>query len=129
MGRRNKGTGSPSLLKRYGIRGLLSERPIIHDALTSSLDEIGNEQIVFIEAEMKDKTGFYAGQVASYTILKDEEPHKLVLLKSAYFKSDRTDDYRQLDCDQLLLDLADVVVLQVRALPNEPAADPEDTNA
>lgn len=107
-------------LKRHGIRGLLGERPIIYEALTPSLDDAGNEQILFLEVELKDSAGFYAGQVASYTVLKDEEPHKLILLKSPFFKSARLAAYEELHCDQLLLDLTDVLVLQVRAQPNLP---------
>jgi len=111
-------------LKRNGIRGLLGERPIIYEALTPPLDKAGNEQILFLEAELKGSAGFYAGQVSSYTVLKDEEPHKLVLLKSPFFKPNRVSDYEELSCDQLLLDLADVLVLQVRAHPNLPSEPP-----
>ena len=104
--------------RRRGIRGLLGERPVIYDAFTPPLDECCNEQLLFIEAELKGGSGFYTGQVARYAILKDEDPHKLILLQGVFFSPDRASDYQALDCDTLLLDLADVLVLRVRAHPD-----------
>ena len=101
-------------MRRLGIAGSLGERPIIYAVLDPELDAQGNPSIVFVEVEMKDALGFYAGQVSQYTVVKDTEPHKQVYLTETWFKLVRNDDYVRVQAEGILIDLADAVTLQVK---------------
>jgi hypothetical protein len=110
-------------LRRHGIRGLIAEQPAIYTALRPTLAPDGSENLVIIEAELRDSKGFYIGQVASYSIARDEEPHKIVLVRNAQFSQDNLSEYGPIQPGTLLIDLADVLTLkisQVPAIPNPP---------
>lgn len=107
---------SAKWLERFGVTGLLGEKPIIYEILTPSVDDTGTECTVFVEIEMKDGLGFYSGQLDQFAIVKDEEPHKPIYLIDAAYRRTLDDDYASLQGDGVLLDLADaahVVVKQV----------------
>lgn len=99
--------------KRFGIRGLLGERPIIYEVLNPEIDN-DVAKLVFVELEMKDGLGFYSGQLSQFAIVKDEDPHKPIFMINVWFKKERDDEYKLIDSDGLMLDLADVATLFVK---------------
>lgn len=101
------------LQKRFGVTGLLGERPIIYEVLNPALDR-GTTQSVFVEVEMKDALGFYSGQLSQFAIVKDDEPHKPIFLIDVWFKQQRSDDYESVETDGIMIDLADVATLLVK---------------
>ena len=105
-------------LKRLGVNGLLGERPILYEAFRPRRRiEDGLENLVFVEVELKDNLGFYAGQLSQFAIIKDDEPHKPIYLISAFFKLRRTDTYEAVDADGILIDLAEAVLVRVKQSP------------
>lgn len=110
-----------SALKHIGIDGVLGEKPIIYEVLSPKRDENGTSYTVFVELEMKEQMGFYAGQLSQFAIVKDEEPHKPVFLEDVSFRRTLEDDYQPLDADGVMLDLADASqVLVKQVAPQEP---------
>ncbi|MHB1701725.1 MAG: DUF6338 family protein [Acidobacteriaceae bacterium] len=101
-------------LERRGVRGILGEHPVIYEVLNEKLDGNGIPRIVFVELEMKDGLGFYSGQLDQFSIVKDEEPHKPVFLINAWFKKERTEIYKRLEADGVMIDLADAAILQIK---------------
>ena len=118
---RNELVDKGAWLPRHGIRGLIAEQPPIYTALRPELDEDGEEKAVLIEAELRDERGFYIGQVASYSISRDEDAHKLILLRQAQFSKDRASDYGPPGSGTVLIDLADALVLRVTQVPATPS--------
>ncbi|WP_263385896.1 DUF6338 family protein [Granulicella arctica] len=111
------------LRKRFGVTGLLGERPIIYEVLNPALDRDGTKS-VFVELEMKDGLGFYSGQLSQFAIVKDDEPHKPVYLIDVWYKKDRNDDYISVATDGIMIDLADAVTLLVKQVdPSLPVGD------
>jgi hypothetical protein len=106
---------------RTRVRSLIGERPIIYEALSphhTGSSELPN--LVFVEIEMKNELGFYAGQLNQFAILRDEEPHKPIYLIKAWFKLLRTDTYQPVEADGVLLDLAETVQVRVSQTPPTP---------
>ncbi len=101
-------------LQKLGITGLLGEKPIIYEILSANVAEDGTEYTVFIELEMKDQLGFYAGQLSQFAIVRDEEPHKPIYLIDASYRRTLADDYEPLQGDGVLLDLADAAQVFVK---------------
>jgi len=102
-------------LRRQGVRGVIVEHPAIYTAMRPDLDEHGREKYVFVEAELRNSKGFYAGQVSNYSVSRDEDPHKLVLLRNVSYSPDDSTDYGPVISSQsVLLDLADVLVLRIQ---------------
>ena len=101
-------------LERYGIRGLLGDRPIIYELLNPELNAEGIAKKIFVEAHLKSDQGFYSGQVSQFAIVRDEEPHKPVFLIDPWYKKEVNDQYIALAADGILLDLADIAILLVR---------------
>jgi len=54
-------------------------------------------------------------------VLQDEEPHKLVLLTDAQFSPNRQSSFVKLECDRLLIDLAEFLAVQIQEHPNPDA--------
>lgn len=109
---------SGNWLRRHGLRGIIGEHPAIYVALRPDLDEHGRQKVVFVEAELRDSKGFYTGQVASYSLARDEEAHKLVLLRDAWFRPDASSENEPVQSDTVLIDLTDVLVLRIQQAPN-----------
>ncbi len=101
-------------LQKLGVTGLLGEKPIIYEILSANIAEYGTDNTVFIELEMKDQLGFYAGQLSQFAIVKDEEPHKPIYLIDASYRLTLADDYEPLQGDGVLLDLADAAQVFVK---------------
>ncbi|MCU1323070.1 MAG: hypothetical protein JWM43_2719 [Acidobacteriaceae bacterium] len=116
--------GKATWLRKFGVTGLLGERPIIYEVLNPALDSDGTKS-VFVELEMKDGLGFYSGQLSQFAIVRDEEPHKPVYLIDVWHKKERDDDYAPVETDGIMIDLADAVSLLVKqvdtSLPVSPA--------
>ncbi len=104
-------------LRRKGVRGVFGEHPAIYVALRPDLDADGRLNYVLVEAQLRDSKGFYTGQVSSYSISKDEDAHKLILLRDASFRPDDASQYIPVNDKTVLLDLADVLVLRIQQLP------------
>jgi hypothetical protein len=111
------------LRKKFGVTGLLGERPIIYEVLNPSLDSDGTKS-VFVELEMKGEVGFYSGQLSQFAIVKDEDPHKPIFLIDVWYKQGRSDDYVQVETDGIMIDLADAVTLLVRQVDTSLDAHP-----
>ncbi len=108
-------------LRRQGVRGIIVEQPAIYTALRPDLDEHGREKYVFVEAELRESKGFYAGQVSNYSVSRDEDPHKLVLLRNTSYSPDDSSAYEPvIPSGTVLIDLADVLVLRVQQVPRGP---------
>lgn len=107
-----------SWLARLGVRGVLAERPIIYEALNAKIEN-GIAKLVFVELEMKDGLGFYSGQLDQFAIVRDEEPHKPIFIINAYFKMDRDGIYEELRSDAVMIDLADVAILQIKQVAED----------
>ena len=75
---------------------------------------------VFVEIELRDEQGFYSGQVSQYAIVKDEEPHKPIVLIDVWFKQNRQSEYTKIDTDGILLDLADAIAVLVKQVSGTP---------
>ena len=105
--------GKGSWLARVGIRGILAERPIIYEVLNPEMRD-GVQKLVFVELEMKSDVGFYSGQLDQFAIVKDEQPHKPIFLINVWWKKNRAEQYEQLESDGLMVDLADVAILQTK---------------
>jgi hypothetical protein len=101
------------LRRWFGLSGLLGERPIIYEVLNPVLDH-GATKSVFVEVEMKDGLGFYAGQLSQFAIVRDEEPHKPIFLIDVWFKKKRGDDYEFINTDGIMIDLAEAATLSVK---------------
>jgi hypothetical protein len=106
------------LQRWFGIDGLLGERPIIYEVLNPDNNN-GIAKSVFVEVEMKDGLGFYSGQLFQFAIVRDEEPHKPIFLIDVYFKKERNDDYKSVETDGIMIDLADVATLLVKQVEVE----------
>ena len=109
------------LLRRFGVTGLLGERPIVYEVLNPELVK-GIAKSVYVEIELRGQLGFYSGQVSQYVIVKDEEPHKPIVLIDVWFKPTREGDYTRVETDGILLDLADAIAVLVKQV-SEPAID------
>lgn len=78
----------------------------------------GTPNSVFVEIELRDEQGFYSGQVSQYAIVKDEEPHKPIVLIDVWFKLTREETYKEITQTgvSLMLDLADALTVSVRQI-------------
>jgi Family of unknown function (DUF6338) len=101
-------------LKRRGITGVLGEQPIIYEALNPKTDANGTSYLVFIEVEMKNGAGFYSGQLSQFSIVKDEEPHKLIFIINAWFTKTLSEPYEEVPADGVVLDLSETIQLQIK---------------
>lgn len=101
------------LLFKAGIFSILDERPISYEIFSGLSVDSSREQIVFLEIELKGNGGFIAGQVMQYAIVKDEEPHKPVVLSDVWYKANRSDDYGKSASDRVLVDLSDAMVVNI----------------
>lgn len=106
------------MLSRWGIGGILGERPIIYEVLVPKRDANGTAYTVFIELEMRNLGGFYAGQLEQFAIVKDEEPHKTIYLINVSFRRSLEEEYRAIEADGVMLDLADAAQIFVKQVPH-----------
>ncbi len=105
------------LLRLFGISDILGESPIIYELLNPEIIK-GTPNSVFVEIELRDEQGFYSGQVSQYAIVKDEEPHKPIVLIDVWFKLTREETYKEITETgvSLMLDLADALTVSVRQI-------------
>ncbi len=97
------------MLKKLGVPGFLQEYPVWYFVLKQE----SATTMVFLEVEMKDRTGIYTGTLISYGILDDCEKSKDFFLEDVYFKQNRSDSFVPLRCDGVLLNFEDVASIQV----------------
>jgi hypothetical protein len=95
-------------------RFLITGRPIIYNALFPDLDDQGKRKDVFVELVLKENQGSITGRVMSFSIANDEENHKLIFLENVYRKMPGSNQYEKLDADGMLVDIADVIMLQIK---------------
>jgi len=100
-------------LQRLGIFSLLEERPLSFEMFTGEAVSRRTDLIYFLELQLRDEKGFVTGELVKFAIVKDEEPHRPILLRDAQFKHDRGDDYKPMEGDRILIDLADALLVQV----------------
>lgn len=100
------------ILKRLGLEDKLGERPLLYETLLPE-----DDNLVFLEIEMRANAGFYAGQLSVFAIVRDEEPHKPVSLINAWRKDQRSEQYQPIEADSILIDLADAIEIRVIQRP------------
>lgn len=97
------------VLNKLGIRSFLQEEPVWYGALRQgSCDEL-----VFLQVKMRDKAGFYSGELKSYGILEDSERDKDFYLVNAFYKPEKDAEYVRLSSDGVLLNFGDVESIEV----------------
>jgi len=77
---------------------------------------------------MKDGLGFYSGQLSQFAIVRDEEPHKPIFLIDVWFKQNRIDDYKSVETDGVMIDLAEAATLLVKQVDVSPPKEPPAPN-
>ncbi len=105
--------GKATGLRKFGVTGLLGERPIIYEVLNPVIDH-GVTKSMFVEVEMRDGLGLYSGQLSQFAIVQDDQPHKPIYLIDVWYRKDRSLPYEQVETDGLMIDLADAVTLSVK---------------
>lgn len=65
---------------------------------------------------MKNGLGFYSGQLSQFSIVRDEEPHKLIYVIDVWFKTERRGDYEQVETDGIMIDLAETATVLVKQM-------------
>jgi hypothetical protein len=99
---------------RWIGRFLLTGRPIIYDVLFPDADENGTSNLVFVEVTLKDNAGMFIGQVKAFSVLSDEEEHKLLYLIDVYRRNSDDAEYQPLEVDGVLIDLSEALTISVR---------------
>jgi hypothetical protein len=104
------------------IFSVLDESPISYEIFSRPSLAAGKEQIVFLELELRESAGFLTGEVEQYAIVRDEEPHKPVVLRDAWYRATKAEEYERLDSSRTLVDLSDALVVNVSYQDKEAAA-------
>ena len=94
---------------RFGVLAFLEQAPVWYEALHQ---KTGNER-TFVEVQMKQGAGFYTGELKSYGIVSDSEPHKDFLLVNAATKKTEESACVPMDVDGVLLNFADAESMAV----------------
>ena len=102
--------------RRFKVRGVLGDAPLLYDLLVAEVDSAGLEKYVFLEAEMKGGLGFYSGQLSEFAIVRDEENHRPLYMTEVFFRTSREVAYLAMEHDGIFIDLADVFVLHIKQL-------------
>lgn len=97
------------LLVRFGVLAFLEEAPVWYEALRQ---KTRNER-TFVEVKMKERAGFYTGELKSYGIVSDSERNKDFLLVNAAYKKTEESAYVPMDVDGILLNFADAESMAV----------------
>ena len=94
------------MLVRFGVLAFLEEAPVWYEALRQ---KIRNER-TFVEVKMKERAGFYTGELKS---VADSERNKDFLLVNAAYKKTEESAYVPMDVDGVLLNFADAESMAV----------------
>lgn len=107
-------------LAKVGILSFLQEEPVWYGVLRQD----HKDQITFVRATMKERGDVYTGELKSYGILRDSERQKDFFLINAYYAASSDVPFRQIDADGILLNFADVKVVEVmkRLVVKNPSA-------
>lgn len=100
---------SKRILLRLGVPGFLQDDPVWYFVLKQR----SPDTMVFLEVEMKDDAGLYAGTLRSYGILDDSVKSKDFYLEDVYFKESRSGIFVKLECDGMLLNFEDALTVRV----------------
>ena len=90
-------------LVRLGMLQFLEEEPVWYEALKQKR----RHERTFVEVRIKDRKGFYTGELKSYGIVSDSEPNKDFLLVNVAYKATEEGQYVLMDVDGVLLNFAD----------------------
>jgi hypothetical protein len=105
------------MLLKLGVPGFLQDDPVWYFVLKQK----SPETMVFLEVEMKNAAGIYAGTLKSYGILDDSVKSKDFYLEDVHFKENRAGAFVRLDCDGVLVNFEDAVTIQVVKVEPEEA--------
>jgi len=94
---------------------LLIDRPLVFEVFHQERFS----GITFLELEMKERAGFYTGQLAWYALVRDEEPHKPVYLERVFRRQDQSENYQPMDVDGIWFDLADALSVRIVRVSEE----------
>jgi len=116
------------VLRKLGLTGFLQEEPVWYFVLKQRTPAT----MVFLEVEMKNGAGIYAGTLKSYGILDDSVKSKDFYMENVYFKEKRSAPFTRLACNGVLVNFEDVASIQVvKVEPEESipktATEPADT--
>jgi hypothetical protein len=100
------------LWSRWVGRFFINETPIIYDVMFPEVSN-GRPNLVFVEVELKQAQGIYTGQVINFSLLRDEEPHKLLYLADVAFRPSWEKDYDRLPDGYMFIDLSEAVTVNV----------------
>ncbi len=100
-------------IKRLSIFSVLEEKPISFDIFGGEAVRRKRSLVFFIEVRLRDDKGFITGEILNYAVVRDEEQHRLIVLKEAQFRLTSSDPYEPVRGERLLLDLADALTMQV----------------
>ncbi|HEY0785467.1 MAG TPA: hypothetical protein VGD62_06310 [Acidobacteriaceae bacterium] len=114
-------------LRGLNIFSLLEERPLSFELFTGESVSRGTDLIFFLEVQLREDRGFITGELVKYALVRDEEPHRPVILRDAQFKATADKAYHPMEGERILIDLADALLVQVSYREREQAlADVED---
>lgn len=113
LGLLDKVSAFTSISKRLGIFSLVEARPLAFELFSGESYARGTDLIFFLELQLREENGFVTGELVKYAIVKDEEPHRPVVLRDVFFKKTADEDYRPIKGDRLLIDLADALFVHV----------------
>ncbi len=97
------------LLARVGVLSFLEEEPVWYGVLRQD----HKDEITFIRPKMKGRGDVYTGELKSYGILPDSEREKDFYLVNAYYAVSADAPFRHIEADGILLNFADVEVIEV----------------
>jgi hypothetical protein len=109
-------------LAKVGVLSFLQEEPVWYGVLRQN----HKDEITFIRARMKGRGDVYTGELKSYGILRDSERQKDFFLINAHYAASSDVPFRQIDADGILLNFADVEVIEVmkRLVVRNPSNEP-----
>jgi hypothetical protein len=96
-------------LTKVGILSFLQEEPVWYGVLRQN----HKDEITFVRARMKGRGDVYTGELKSYGILGDSDREKDFFLINAHHAESSDAPFCQVDADGILLNFADVEVLEV----------------
>lgn len=110
-------------LQAIGIFSILEERPLSYQLFTGESVKRRRDLIFFLQLRLRGSGEFITGELAQYAVVKDEEPHRLVVLIDAQSKIAAEDQYCPMDGDRLVIDLADALSVQISYRERDEALD------
>jgi hypothetical protein len=101
--------GSASYRHFFFARG----KPLSFQLFTGESINRRCDLIYFLEIRLRTSGDFITGELVNYAVVRDEEPHRLVVLRDVQRMGSSEEQYALMEGDRLVLDLADAEWFQV----------------